>query len=828
MGGAGTNKTVLQTSGQWLASGQTGSASRSSAVVLNRCLLAGKVVHGAGTVGSPYDFKGTLIINDLSVRPFSYSTYRASIEINSGSVFIQNNKNCLPIVLNGGKAFIRNCSFPYVGENNNSVWAKDTDTIGKSILLIEDVSWFDMFDPMTTAAASMGLLSIGANVIYSIKGALLPDDCISINANAKEYHDYLKEQSKVTDMVAYNSMRVITDGCDIGAVSPLDTKEPTGFIDPSAVTVSYDSTERKITLTGTLSYYWRGTKVTLTSPWTSSAHNSGDGSFYLSSSDGVNFTWSNSLWALSAIQVAFVIVAQSGAVKLGIRECHGLMPWNTHETLHYTVGSYLKSGGRLDGNTYTENTASDAGTTPGLLEAVIADEDLDSTIAAWTQGTYTTMRIGASGVATFDTSASFPFRSSGSYILVNTTSTGAEAATVQNRYVNVYTIMLPVTSDAGSQAYRVLWLQPQAAYTSLAAAQAEDPRSLALGTLSSLSPEFTITSRITYVTAAGDSNTGKCRIATGGVTYLSGGRHSLVSVSGVTASTAGNIAVVADSTGLVTGNVQDSLENLASQFAPVAFSSLPTASANTGYLRQITDWGYPYALVQSNGSAWVQFTRPRSTWANLPAAASWTNWTVLVTDIPLGGSSEWYSNGSDWFPVGGQVVLEAADFSDPANSGLGTLSTTSQTQANITGWSLTLPANITKGVGTTLSVRGRFARAPNINSVGAKAGFIFTDISNTIPVAWMGNISANNNGIRLENIIGRVSNNKVQVGQSGATPTNINQYQWNTSTQAGYSGYIAYDEASAATLYPAGLVTSTSGDTIYLQSVVVTLHKVPQ
>lgn len=618
---------------------------------------------------------------------------------------------------------------------------------------------------------------------------------------------------------------------DVGAVSTTvltDTKEPTGFVDPTAVTVSYDSTERKITLTGTLSYYWRGTKVTLTSPWTSSAHDSGDGSFYLRSTDGVNFTWANSLWALSDIQVAFVIVAQSGAVKLGIRECHGLMPWNTHETLHYTVGAYLKSGGRLDGNTYTENTASDAGTTPGLLEAVISDEDLDTTIAAWTQGTYTTMRIGASSVATFDTAATFPFRSSGSYILVNTPSTGAEAATVNGRYVNVYTIMLPVTADAGSQAYRVLWLQPQAAYTSLAAAQAEDPRSLALGTLSSLSPEFTITSRITYVTAAGDSNTGKCRIATGGVSYLSGGRHSLVSVSGVTASTAGNVTVTADSTGLVTGNVQDSLENLASQFAPVAFSSLPTASENTGRLRQITDWGYPYAVVQSNGSAWEQVTRPKSTWANMLAAASWSGWVIRVTDIPASGSSEWYSNGSDWFPVGGQVVLEAADFSDPDNSGLGTLSTTSQTQANISGWSLTLPANITKGVGTILWIRGRFSRAASINAAGAKAGFIFTDISSAIPAAWMGNIPANNNGIRLDNIVSRVSNNKVQVGQSGATPVNVNQYAWNSTTQANFSGFIAYDESSSATLYPAGLVTSTSGDTIYLQSVMVILHKVPQ
>jgi hypothetical protein len=75
-------------------------------------------------------------------------------------------------------------------------------------------------------------------------------------------------------------------------------------------------------------------------------------------------------------------------------------------------------------------------------------------------------------------------------------------------------------------------LQPQATFTSLAAAQAEDVRGLALGTLATLSPEFVIYARITYVTNNTDNNTGKCRIATNGVTYIVGNKQGQVSVSG--------------------------------------------------------------------------------------------------------------------------------------------------------------------------------------------------------------------------------------------------------------------------------------------------------
>jgi len=171
------------------------------------------------------------------------------------------------------------------------------------------------------------------------------------------------------------------------------------------------------------------------------------------------------------------------------------------------------------------------------------------------------MRIGASNAVTFDTAASFPFRSSGSYILVNNTSTGAEAAAGNNQYVNVYIIRLPVTSDADSQAYRLVCLQPQRAFSSLASAQAEDTRSLSLGDLTPSIPEFVFYERITYVLASGDSNTGKCRIAPNGISYIYGSRMSQIAAPGFVTQTAENVPFTPAGS-IAAINVQAALEEL--------------------------------------------------------------------------------------------------------------------------------------------------------------------------------------------------------------------------------------------------------------------------
>ncbi len=311
-----------------------------------------------------------------------------------------------------------------------------------------------------------------------------------------------------------------------------DSKNDTGFYDNTNISVAYDKTTRTITLTrtGGVIYYFQGKKYTLTSPWTSSAHTNSAGTYFLYSTDGVTFSWSTTPWTFDAVMVALVIY--DGADGWSIREVHGLMDIEAHKNAHNNIGTWRSSGGLLTAGTYTENTASDAANSPGFDQAVVNDEDIATTIPAWTEGTYTTMYIGASSTATFSTVATLPFVSAGSYLQVNNPSTGSMTNGVNNRYYNVYQILVPAGSDTDSQKRRMIMLQPQATYTSLTSAQAEDPRSLSLGDFATKATEFTVYARITYITSVGDANTGKCRIATGGVSYVIGNRLSSSSVTG--------------------------------------------------------------------------------------------------------------------------------------------------------------------------------------------------------------------------------------------------------------------------------------------------------
>lgn len=307
-----------------------------------------------------------------------------------------------------------------------------------------------------------------------------------------------------------------------------DSKDLTGFLSGSTINVSYDWITRTATLAGDLTYYWRGVKKTLTSPWTSSAHTATIGKWYLYSSDGVNFVWSQSVWSFDMVQVMAVTYKATAAASIAIRETHGLMPWQVHEEMHQQIGTYLISGGQATAGTYIIGTPTDAANTPGFDAFVLKDEDNNSTEAAWIEGTYTTMYITTGTTSVFNIAATLPFMSAGSYIQWNNPIDGSITTSTNNKYLNVYSILVPVASSSNSQKYRVIMLQPQAEFTTLTAAQGENVSGLSLGDLASYSPEFKINARLTYVTNSGDANTGKCRLAS--ITYVLGSNGSVLNV----------------------------------------------------------------------------------------------------------------------------------------------------------------------------------------------------------------------------------------------------------------------------------------------------------
>lgn len=319
----------------------------------------------------------------------------------------------------------------------------------------------------------------------------------------------------VNNTISATVSSLITNGVQNLQTLFVDTKDPTGFVNNNSITCSYSVANRTITLTktGGIEYYWRGAKVTLTSPWTSPAHSASAGSYYLYSTDGTNFAWSNTPWVFSDLMIAMVL--KTASYTFAMNEVHGVMPYTVHEYLHENFGTFKHqgAGGGPEAGTYSLNVASDAATTPGFTATTVLDEDNETAIPAWPEGTYTTMRIGAGGISVFDTAESYPFRAGASYILVNNVSDGSEIIATNGRYVNVYQILIPVTADVDSQKYRMVFLQPQNQYTALADAQAESFFSLPLGDLSSSIPEFVPYVRLTYETGSSNNNFGKVRLA---------------------------------------------------------------------------------------------------------------------------------------------------------------------------------------------------------------------------------------------------------------------------------------------------------------------------
>jgi hypothetical protein len=295
-----------------------------------------------------------------------------------------------------------------------------------------------------------------------------------------------------------------------------DSKDPTGFIDNENIHMSYDVSTRKIYLSGTLSYYWHGIKRTLASgsnTWTSTPHDVADGLYYLYSSDGVNFAWSTVAWTFDLLQVAYAVKITSPSpvsYQFGIRECHGMMQWQVHEELHQTISAFRESGGAPIVGSYQLASADNAHTRPSFAAMDIHDEDVDSTIKMLT-GTYSTFRV-TSGTTNFQAGEDYPFRATGSYILINNPTTGAETVATNLRFLNVYQIALPVTNDADSQKYRMVFLQPQAEYTSATLAQEEDISHLSLGNFASQFVEAVFYTRLTYSTLAANTNIGKVKL----------------------------------------------------------------------------------------------------------------------------------------------------------------------------------------------------------------------------------------------------------------------------------------------------------------------------
>jgi hypothetical protein len=471
---------------------------------------------------------------------------------------------------------------------------------------------------------------------------------------------------------------------------PTATLEPTGFEDNANVGVAYSSAAQTITLThssGTIWYWVNGVRLSLASPWTSTAHtNTVDHKYWLSISGAGASVWTTDASpGFDKCLVANCIYYT--AYKFAIREVHGLMQHQTHKELHNTVGTYYGSGGSAVAASYAALTNTIAAVTPDVDAAVINDEDLPSSITAFAAADGYTQLYFNTNAATFVTGAALPYIVTGTASAGNprynanpVSGTALADITTNNRWFNVYTIFVPVTSDAGSQAYRMLWLTGQQVYTTLTAAQSEDFRTLALGNLITIFGEVLPYIRWSFI-KTNSNNTYNTQVAAI-PTYLLGTAASLISVSGFNP---------ADHNALTGRSDADSHPSTA-----ITGTAVTLAGAEVVTNKDI-DGG-----TASNTN---RITVPGNTKANLDGLTRKEGTVVYATDL----DTLFADNGSALVPVGSSTGNGEKNYITNPSMSLAT-----------TGWNVVGYLNLTRSV-TAAELPREFTTATGIK-ITATAG----------------------------------------------------------------------------------------------------------
>jgi len=358
--------------------------------------------------------------------------------------------------------------------------------------------------------------------------------CNSFNNSNLNYRmdgGYVPDSSNISD--AYQTFSPWVD-------YPVIQKEPTGFTDPDNIIVTYDSTARTITLTGTVNGYYRGKKIdALTTGWISPAHSATNDKYWLVYND-IGFQWViDGNQKFYDLLIAFV---NYGAVdKWGQRECHGLMPWQTHIEAHETIGTYRQSGGTLA--SYVLNSIVAADRQPSVSPALIKDEDLSTTNPALAaSGNYNQFYLTATNTINFNKTATeiVPLLVNQPYWNQFTGGAWQQTLMSNNYYMSIWLVAIPVTSDAASQGYRFIWVQGQNESLTIEAQRGLVSSSVNLGQLSSVSPEFVFLVQVIIRYQAGNWSLSDVR-------DLTGSRFSQ------TSSPAGNYLSVVTSDSTLTG-----------------------------------------------------------------------------------------------------------------------------------------------------------------------------------------------------------------------------------------------------------------------------------
>lgn len=302
------------------------------------------------------------------------------------------------------------------------------------------------------------------------------------------------------------------------------------------VTLSYNASTRVVTVTPTgasFVFYIDGVKHTKTGAQAAPAHDNTTGKHFIYYDSNGALQKSTTAWNVvdrTVTPVALVYYYQPGIAGVCYYECHTADRWlEGHRNLHLTRGTAIVSGFALSG--YTLNTDSDAGVTYAIASGIIADEDLQHTLTAVSDGGPYTIwyRTGAAGDWTWDSTPTLPFMAGTTYPQwnQNVALTGWQLTELSGiglgEWTNYYIVGVPGIVSA----QQILLIAGQAKFTSLASATNETISSISWGTLpfEEIAPLWRVTVRAvsTY------GGTKKARIES--VTAITAGGASITQVN---------------------------------------------------------------------------------------------------------------------------------------------------------------------------------------------------------------------------------------------------------------------------------------------------------
>ena len=393
-----------------------------------------------------------------------------------------------------------------------------TDSTGKA--LFNSTNWFTKNRISVSSISSDGLVTLNYAPINAVSFKIYYWYSLSVTDILTGYY-----RDDIVSRLEETSSDFATEIANI-------TQEPTGFVDADNVIVNYDSTEKKITLTGTWKAYWKGKEVTaLTTGYVSDAHPSTLDKYYYLSYNGTAFVFDdNPLTLLAKGNIQIAIVWYGTNDKFALKEHHGIMPFPTHFDNHFGIGTVRLSGGALGSMTINSTTAGNR--RPTVSECVILDEDFKSTILELVNDTYTQKYlVGSGSVRTYvlDQAEIIPLNGNRPYYNQWDGSDWQQQGFPNNAYGKIFVIAVPTTADSGSQKYRLQFMQPQTVSATLATIQGITTANMNFGDSASMLPEWNVIGEIIVrytasnwvITSYGAITGSKMQQVTVGGNYLS-------------------------------------------------------------------------------------------------------------------------------------------------------------------------------------------------------------------------------------------------------------------------------------------------------------------